>query len=137
MATDPTTTGRHAAAGEHRPRWRFAPPGRWTGVAEHIAAIRLRLATTFEREIDAGRGFLWLPVAFGIGVLVYFGLPSEPWTPALVALAGGLALAAWRARRGVVAFRVLLMACAVAAGLCAAKIRTDWWRRRSCHARWS
>ena len=39
--------------------------------------------------MEAGRGFLWLPVAFGIGILVYFALPREPSALALVALALG------------------------------------------------
>ena len=95
-------------------------------LAGWLAAPWLDVAATFEREIDAGRGFLWLPVAFGIGVLVYFALPAEPWAPAPVAVAGGLIAAAWRARYRTPLFRVLVMASCVACGLAAAKLRTDW-----------
>lgn len=84
-----------------------------------------RLAFTFEKEMEAGRGFLWLPVVFGAGILAYFALPREPWAPALVALTVGLALAAWRGRFRIVAFRVLVVATALGAGLAAAKLRTD------------
>ncbi len=46
--------------------------------------LRTRLGAMFEREMEAGRGFLWLPVIFGIGILVYFALPAEPSLLALV-----------------------------------------------------
>ena len=104
----------------------FGPPGPLRTLAEWLGAARLALAVTFEREIDAGRGFLWLPVAFGVGILVYFALPAEPWAPALVVAAAGLIVAAWRARFRVVAFRVLVVASCLASGLTVAKLRTDW-----------
>jgi competence protein ComEC len=90
-----------------------------------LGAVRPYLAATFEREIDAGRGFLWMPVAFGAGVLAYFALPAEPWLPALVASALTMALFAWRARLRFAAFRALLVIAAVSAGLVTAKVRTD------------
>ncbi len=83
------------------------------------------LADTFEREMDAGRGFLWLPVAFGAGILIYFALPREPYAPALIAVAVGLAIAAWRTRFRTGLFRALVVAAAIVAGLTAAKLRTD------------
>ncbi len=89
-------------------------------------AAWLALAATFEREIDAGRGFLWLPVAFGAGILVYFTLPAEPWAPALGLAGAALIAAAWRARLSAVVFRVLVVAACLACGLFAAKLRTDW-----------
>ncbi len=75
--------------------------------------------------MEAGQGFLWLPVAFGIGILGYFALRQEPSLAALGLLTGGLIVAAWRMRLRIVAFRVLAVATAVAAGLTAAKVRTD------------
>ena len=122
---DRAATSHREAGARSRSRLRFASPGVARTVAELAAAAWLGLAATFEREIDAGRGFLWLPVAFGVGVLVYFGLPAEPWAPALAALAAVLALAAWRARVRAVAFRVLVVAACVAGGVLAAKLRTD------------
>ena len=37
--------------------------------------------------MEAGRGFLWLPVCFGIGILFYFALPEEPSAIAVTGLA--------------------------------------------------
>lgn len=82
-------------------------------------------AATFEREMDAGRGFLWLPVLFGTGILVYFALPSEP---SLIALAVSLAAAIYFTfdrRRDPVPRRLVIVAAAVLAGVVAAKARTD------------
>ena len=56
---------------------------------------------------------------------IYFGLPAEPWAPALMALAAVLTVAAWRARFRTVAFRILVVAACVACGALAAKVRTD------------
>ena len=126
MANDPTTTARDRAAGI-RParRFRLAPLRGPRVLIERGGVAWTHLAATFEREIDAGRGFLWLPVAFGIGILIYFGLPAEPWAPALMALAAVLIVAAWRSRFRTVAFRVLVVAACVACGALAAKVRTD------------
>jgi competence protein ComEC len=89
------------------------------------ALVWARLAHTFEKEMEAGRGFLWLPVAFGAGILAYFALPREPWPPALGVLTLALGLATWRGRFRIALFRLLVVATAVAAGLTAAKFRTD------------
>jgi competence protein ComEC len=75
-----------------------------------------------ERE----RWFLWLPVALGLGIAVYFSLPSEPpllLGPALVLL---VALAAWRdlRHRSPGSAPLWLGAGAVAAGLTAASLGT-------------
>jgi len=59
-----------------RPALPFVPPGPLRMLAGRLATARLGLAATFEREIDAGRGFVWLPVVFGAGILVY--LPCRP-----------------------------------------------------------
>ncbi len=121
--TIPAVAGRSRG----RTRRRFGEPG--AGPAETLAALVAilwaRLAFVFEREMEAGRGFLWLPVAFGCGILAYFALPREPWETALIVLTLGLALAAWRARFKVVVYRILVVACAIAAGLTTAKLRTD------------
>ena len=96
------------------------------GIAVDAAAwLGAGLAATFEREMEAGRGFLWLPVAFAVGILTYFTLPQEPWLPATAAAAAVLAFAAWRMRADAGACRLLVVLAAVAAGLLAAKVRTD------------
>ncbi len=109
-----------------RPVLAFARPGLLYRLAGRLGAAWLALGATFEREIDAGRGFLWLPVAFGAGILIYFALPAEPWTPALILAAAVSSFAALRARFRVVAFRALMVMGCVACGLTAAKLRTDW-----------
>jgi len=105
--------------------FRVAAAGGRLRLAAGIDALRLRLAATLERELDAGRGFLWLPVAFGTGIVTYFALPREPAAWALVGLAVVLGGLAWRARRRVAVFRVLVILAAVAAGMTAIKLRTD------------
>jgi competence protein ComEC len=94
-------------------------------VGARFSALRTWLTIIFEREMERGRGFLWLPVLFSLGVLIYFVLPREPSRFAPVALVAALAIVAWLRRHRTVAFRIFLSAAAVAAGLCAAKIRTD------------
>jgi competence protein ComEC len=53
------------------------------------------------RQLDAeqGRWMLWLPVAMGLGIAIYFELPSEPalWLGPALAAAGCVA-ASWRLR---------------------------------------
>ncbi len=59
-------------------RWAVPSAGPFGLAAGGLGTFGLALGATFEREIDGGRGFLWLPVAFGIGILIYFALPHEP-----------------------------------------------------------
>ena len=113
--------GRAAKAGG----FRLAEAGRRFRLAASADALRLRLAAILERELDAGRGFLWLPVAFGTGIVAYFALPREPAAWALVGLALLLGGLAWRARRRGAVFRALVVLAAVAAGMTAMKLRTD------------
>ena len=62
----------------HRPAWLPSfgrgRPALW--VATLLGSGRVRLATVFEREMEEGRGFLWLPVFFGVGILLYFALSA-------------------------------------------------------------
>lgn len=109
-----------------------APPPRLWGraslfasAAESFRRLVNAIGATFEREMDAGRGFLWLPVAFAVGILIYFALPVEPWLPAPAALALALVVAAILRRASAVSFRVLVVLAAVACGLTAMKVRTD------------
>src|SRR4051812_37892747 len=86
-------------------RFPLLPPGAGQRVATGLGDFRLRLADAFEREMEAGRGFLWMPICFGIGILIYFALPGEPSAIAVSALALALAAAAWWSRRHVAAWR--------------------------------
>ncbi len=80
---------------------------------------------TYAREIEYGRGFLWIPVFFGLGILIYFGLPREPSLIALVTIAVIAVAAAFRARQGAFRLQLLVALAAIACGLAAAKLRTD------------
>ncbi len=83
------------------------------------------IAATFEREVEQGRAVLWLPVLFGAGILIYFGLPREPAFAALAValLAAVLFAVAVRTRVGL--FRVALSVAIVLAGATVIKFRTD------------
>src|SRR5665213_451087 len=101
-----------------RRRWRVAGAAPLALVGARFSALRIWLTIIFEREMERGRGFLWLPVLFSLGVLIYFVLPREPSRFAPVALVAALAIVAWLRRHRTVAFRIFLSAAAVAAGLC-------------------
>jgi competence protein ComEC len=94
-------------------------------LAARLRLLPLALAAAFEREMEAGRGFLWMPVCFGAGILVYFILPAEPPAFGVAAPAVALAVLAWLCRRRVAAFRVAFVLAAVAAGAATIKLRTD------------
>lgn len=76
-------------------------------------------------EQERARWFLWLPVAYGAGIAVYFLSPSEPGAWAVAALpvmAAGLAAACRGA--GLAAF-VAIALVAAALGVATAKLRTQ------------
>lgn len=100
---------------------------RLRGNAMPAAAARTfhAIAATFAREMEAGRGFLWVVVAFGAGILVYFTLPREPWLPALALLTAALTVTAILLRSRAGWFRSALILAAIATGLTLAKVRTD------------
>jgi competence protein ComEC len=107
------------------PRWRIpaVPPFRiWPARA---AAFGISLRFAFERELEHGRGFLWLPVLFGMGIAAYFALPREPLLPALALAAAAAVAAAWTRRNAVASFRIAVACAALLAGLAVAKLRTD------------
>jgi competence protein ComEC len=83
------------------------------------------VAKSFDRELDEGRGFLWLPVAFGAGILVYFGLPFEPSALTVVSLALAAAVLAVVCRHQTGLFRLTTILAFVAAGAATIKLHTD------------
>jgi competence protein ComEC len=107
-------------AARDAPGW-AVPEGRFRDRLDHE---RLQLAAAFEREMEAGRGFLWLPVLLGIGILGYFALPTEPSLPALGLLLFALASLAWALRRRLAARRVAAVAAVVVAGATIMTART-------------
>ena len=84
------------------------------------------LTRTLEAERD--RWFVWMPVAFGIGIAVYFALPSEP--SLLTALAPvGIAVACrlvWT--NGLAALLIGATTVLATLGFATAKLRTEWVR---------
>jgi competence protein ComEC len=104
--------------GDTRARWPEGASGAGRRARRWIAA-------NFEEELEAGRGFLWLPVAFAAGILIYFELPEEPWLPVLAASAALLIAAASQSRGNALAFRLFVFGAAVFSGLVTAKVRTD------------
>lgn len=105
------------------PPWGFAGRARRLGWrAEDWAQA---VSAHFEAELEQRRGFLWLPVFFGAGILAYFGLPAEP---ALAALAGAALIAGFFAVRAYysgAAFRLLAVLAVLLAGATAAKLRVE------------
>ncbi|WEK48813.1 MAG: ComEC/Rec2 family competence protein [Candidatus Kaistia colombiensis] len=110
-----------------RTRRLFVPAGISPGFRAAAAFDRLWLGAGawLEREIEAGRGFSWLPVAFGIGALIYFALPSEPSLLALAGLATLLWGLAFARRHRTASVRLLIVLAMAASGATAIKLRTD------------
>jgi len=77
-------------------------------------------------EAEQDRWFLWLPVLYGIGIVAYFALPTEPslWV-ALSLAAGAFAVRlAWRG--GTIAAVLTGTAVTASLGFAAAKLRAEW-----------
>jgi competence protein ComEC len=79
----------------------------------------------FGRELEAGRGFLWLPVWFSTGILIYFLLPREPSALALTAVLLASVLLCAVARPRIALFRSAMVLAFLIAGTTAMKLRTD------------
>ncbi len=96
-----------------------------TGSLWHAAEFwRERLVAWFTLELDRGRAFLFLPVAFGAGVLIYFAAPDEPSPWAAPCLLAALTVIAWRARQRPVARLVTTGCVALVAGFAAGSLKT-------------
>jgi competence protein ComEC len=109
-----------------RPRYPgAAPAGAAARIAGMVRASALRAGAAYIREIEYGRGFVWIPVFFGVGILVYFGLPREPSLLAVSLLAAAAVAAAVKARSTALRLQLLIALAAVMCGLAAAKLRTD------------
>jgi competence protein ComEC len=110
-----------------------APPRRWArGLSTRgaklpsLAAVWAAIGAEARAQID--RGFLWAPVAFGVGAAAYLGLLREPpfWplaAAALAAVACALALRRWAPGR--VAGLLAGLAAAAVCGLADGKLHAD------------
>ena len=90
---------------------RLRPARRFTPINLRPAALVRRLvwragdALGFWRahliaELEDRRGFIWLPVAFGSGILIYFAAPREPLLAAIGLVVFASALWAIRSYAG-------------------------------------
>ena len=79
----------------------------------------------FEREVELGRAVLWLPVAFGAGILIYFAVPSEPTLGLLLSLLAAAVSGALVLRHRVGWFRLFVVFAVIGAGVTGMKFRTE------------
>jgi len=75
---------------------------------------------------ERGRWLLWLPVALGLGIAIYFELPSEPALWIGPALAGGALIAVFLSPAGSLSQALWIGAAAASIGLGLAAWRTSW-----------
>src|SRR3954471_8744830 len=113
--------GRIATWDEATRRRAVAVASRWPDLGRTVAD---RLRDWAIAETGPGRLLPWLPVAFGLGIAIYFAAEREPAWWAAVALAVVCAGGAIAARRHAIAFPVLLAAAAVASGFALATLKT-------------
>jgi competence protein ComEC len=95
-----------------RPRWRWPAFATWPALVAQL-------------EAEQDRWFLWLPVMFGLGVITYFYLPTEPLlSVALIPLAVALVISiVWREGVGSIIVGGAVLAASLGFGL--AKLRTE------------
>lgn len=95
-----------------------------SGSAAAGASLGAALVAAAVSEIEARRLFLWVPVAAGAGVVLYFAADREPalWLTAF--LATGFAGLAVLARRRLVVFGLCVALSAVFAGMLSAGLRS-------------
>lgn len=108
------------AVGQRARPLRLAISGDWLG------RWRAAWVSALQSEIDRRRLFLWLPVAFGLGILAYFSAEAEPtrWASGVpLVVIGAIGLAG---RRHMAVLAAALAVCAFFAGFLAAT-----WRSRA------
>ena len=97
----------------------------WPGdVPDFARATSQRLRSWIIADTGPGRLLPWLPVAFGLGIAIYFTAEREPAWWAACALAVVCATATFFARRRPVGFPVTLVLTAIAMGFVVATLKT-------------
>jgi len=89
-----------------------------------MARLSPLAALARQLEAEQERWFLWLPVAFGAGIALYFMLPAEPWMLAAT-LPVVAALALRLVARGTLALLMSAALLTAVLGVAAAKLRTE------------
>lgn len=102
------------------------PSGRRDAVRKWIGEFLTAARRDFARDLDEGRGFLWWPVAIGLGEAVYFLLPVEPSRIDVAVLLLAASALAFRIRKARVhlAFPAALVVLA-AVGFALAKVSVE------------
>src|SRR4051812_6198884 len=113
--------GRGATWDEAARRRAVAVASRWPGLGRAIAE---RLRDWAIAETGAGRLLPWLPVAFGLGIAIYFTAEREPewWAASALTIAG--VVITFLARKRPIGFPVALVLTSVAAGFAVATLKT-------------
>jgi competence protein ComEC len=75
-------------------------------------------------EVAPGRLMPWLPVGFGLGIVVYFAADREPVWWVAAALAAGAVIAAYRLRASPVGFPAAVGCAVIAAGFATAALKS-------------
>ena len=101
-----------------RPRGATWPSGVALGGAGEV------VRRWFVSDVAAGRLLPWIPIAFGLGIVIYFTAAREPALWAALPLAGALAITAVLARARPVAFPLLIGLAAAAAGFAAVTLKS-------------
>ncbi|MCB1509128.1 MAG: ComEC family competence protein [Hyphomicrobiaceae bacterium] len=113
MDTTTRPSGQGSRAGQSDAAGSIAPSGRRRRGA--IGALKRALRA----DLDEGRGFAFLAVAFGAGVLCYFALPSEPYPyafPVLTLVAAGLVVKQREGRGWLIGLVALFFLAGISAG---------------------
>jgi competence protein ComEC len=118
----------------NRPRGRATPwpergrgeaawvwPSLWTRFAQNLTA---KLREWALADVAPGRLVPWLPVAFGLGIALYFSAEREPSVFAATMLASACFVGAVLLRRRPLAFPLMLAFAAAAAGFAGVTLRT-------------
>jgi competence protein ComEC len=95
------------------------------GLGDAAGALWSRLAAALNEEREAGRFFLWLPVAAIGGVLLFFAAGRDPSLWAAAAAFAGLGLIAWASRARSAGFPVAMLLLAVSAGFLSAAVQVE------------
>lgn len=104
-----------AQAGVWAGAWRFS------GFAEGFSAW---LGRCLALDFAPGRPILWLPVAFGTGIILYFTAAHEPFWWAGLALTLGFGIAAFALRGSSIGFPVAIGLAALACGFTVATVKS-------------
>ena len=103
-----------------------AHPSLAGGASAVFGDLVQRLQVWGALELERGRAFLFLPIAFGSGILIYFAAPDEPTLLAPLALTILLAGLTFRLRTHHGAFLALAGAATLSCGFSVGALRSAW-----------